>query len=115
MTKLTMFDLILKLWPIMTVVFATAVAGISAAAVALYQIRKNDERLANHDKLFKEISNVDKAIAKRLYTKEGESIYVPRTTCDRCRVACNQQMLERFDAIRDMIGRLEKYLGNVVL
>lgn len=97
-------DLMLKLWP----VIAGIVGLIAVVSVAFYRLNEHEKMLKRFADIESFLRNTfkerDKSARDRLYHRDGESIFVPRSTCDRCRAECAAQISEKMGAITTMLS-----------
>lgn len=107
---MTTTELMIRSWPIIV----SIIGLIGTISVALYRLRRYSERLDEHEKQIREISNVDKVIASRLYGKDGESIYMPRLACDRCRTDCQKLLAEKIDDLKTVMADHGKTMKQMI-
>jgi hypothetical protein len=92
-------ELDVKSWPIIAWLL-TLVA--SAGAFAL-QTKRNTQN----------IQKIEHDLNRKLFRDDGESIYVPRKSCDECRVQCKFDRTEVYSELKETNKNIQQELKSI--
>ena len=98
-SDLTTSILLLKLWPI--IVFLIGL--VSACGVYAYRVNQHGRR----------ISEISDGIKTKLYTPEGETIYMPRNQCKECRDDCGARRRDEMDDVKRELRTISSKMDDI--
>lgn len=90
-------ELLLKTWPIIVTIFSL----IGAVAVLFYKVKQHDDFIKNRKR-------VEDVISTKLYDIHGESIFMPRTFCERCRMECATSISKEITELKEVLSNFSK-------